>query len=251
MKTKISLLLGCAMIIFVSGCGSGDNPFAGPTGSVRGFVVDEGTGKGIAGVSVVCGQDSAMTDSKGQFVIDNSDTGLETVTATASGYMGIGNETTQVTVVENSNVDAGTLRLAKLTDGYVNLTDLTPNAFNDIRIGSLTIKSQTWDKSILGATELKDNDAVAIYSINGKFAEFRATAGVDDASTYVLETYKFLVYVDGALASEVNRMRGESTDIAVSVTGATEIRLEIRCSDSDTGRAGGYFAGFGNARLIP
>ena len=251
MKLKIALVFAAVLALIASGCSTGDNPWSGPTGTVKGLVVDEGTGKGIEGVNVVCGSDSAVTNSKGQFQIDMADAGAETVTAAKTGYLGLGKDTKEVTVVENSTVDAGTLRLAKLTDGDLYLADLYPIAFNDIRTGTIVFKGTTYYRAILGDNDLANNDAVAVFFIDGKFDQFRATAGVDDNSSNSTDFYKFLVFVDGTKHSEVDLKRGDNINMTVDVTGADEVRVEIRCPDTAAGRAGGYYAGFAEARLIP
>jgi len=251
MKNIYFIVINLAMILVLltAGCGGGDNPFAGPTGSVIGVVVDEGNGKGIEGVSVVCGQDSATTNLLGEFEIDKADAGTDTITATKAGYIGLGNDTAQVTVQANNTVNVGTLKLAKVNNGAVNLTNLTPIAFNDIRFDSATFNSLIYPNTVFGNTGMTDNDAVAVYFLNGRFVEFRTTVGINDNSPYASELYKFLFFVDDVKVFEVSRIRGETTKVTFDVNGAAELRLEIRCSNSATGRAGGYYAGFGDARL--
>jgi hypothetical protein len=254
MKKLVLAVITLALLILplTSGCGGGgDNPFSGLTGAVRGVVVDEGNGKGIEGVSVVCGQDSALTNNKGEFEIDKSDAGVEIITAAKADYMGIGNDTMQVTVIENQVTNVGILKLAKLTGGSVNLTDLSPIAYNDFRTGSATFLNQVYPSTIFGSSPMADNDAVVVYIINGRFTEFKATVGVNDTTPYKSETYKFLCFIDGVKVSEIDGTHGQISQMNVNVSGATEIRLEIRCFDSAAGRAGANDAGFGDARLIP
>jgi len=247
----MAITLALILLPLTSGCGGGGSLFSVPTGSVRGIVVDEGSGEGIEGVSVVCGQDSALTNSIGQFEIDKSNAGVATITAAKAGYIGIGSDAKQVTVKKNQVVDAGTLKLAKVTSGSVYLTDLIPIAFNDIRTGSATFLNQAYPHTIFGNSVMADNDAVAVFFLNDKFKEFRATVGVNDKTPYKSERYKFLCFLDGVKVSDVSRIQGEAMLISFDVSGASELRLEIRCSNSTAGRAGGYYAGFGDARLIP
>jgi hypothetical protein len=250
MRLSHLIILGAIILLITSGCGGGDNPWTGPTGAVGGQVVDEGTGKGIVGVTVKCGNDMALTGEKGIFLIDQADTGVETATASGTGYIGLGKETKQVTVIENSTVDVGTLRLARLTDDFVYLADLSAIAFNDVRVGKATFKNHAYDQTIMGDDELADNDAVAEFFIGGKFTQFKATAGVDDSSSYPSQYYKFLVLVDDVKEVDIERSAGEAMNLTVDVTGATYVRLEIRCQNSAAGRAGGHFAGFGDARVV-
>jgi hypothetical protein len=235
----------------LTGCGAS---ILGPFGNVKGQVVDEGSGNGIGGATVkFAGKPgkSGVTDSWGNFFIEDVEIGQDTITASDAGYMNIGNGQAPVNIEEDSTTNVSDLKLVKITNKAVYLSDMAYVQRDDlIDDEQLQINAIIYYYSIVGYYRASDQECSIEYNIYRLFKRFKAIAGVDDSSPYESQKYKFRVYVDDVLAFESAELgRSEAADINVSVENALRVRLVVLNGGSWEARDGAKYAGFGDPRV--
>ncbi len=104
-RTTIKLLLFATLLFFATGQLGGCLSCVTGTGSISGTVVDATSGEGLPGATVKAGGVETTTNNDGVYKLENVPAGVQTVTASKTGYIADSKQVVVIADQETTNVN--------------------------------------------------------------------------------------------------------------------------------------------------